>query len=673
MPKIDFKQIFGTTLTDTVVERTPGAGVTIDGVLLKDNEVSTDVINEKTPAAGVTVDGVLLKDGAVAAILAVDGDFTAAQWKNTEPNVATSTNETIQHRWFFGALGSEIEAARVTVGKVRDFTTGLNQDAFMAWSVTLDGSSAEMMRSHIANSISKIGLSIGGTPPAAVAPVANLFVQERVYIKQSLRLFGGDRFVEWMNSTGSTVLGRFGLNVGANRMQIGTSGAPQCFWDRVTGELCVTTGSGPSFNAPITLRHLGNSEAKVMEIRLDTGFGTGTVGVFEWVGGGGRNQAKLRVGRLSDYTSNANADGFMSFEIAGNNVYIQAMRFEGASALVPAGDPRVIIGAAAGSANNGVLQVVSTRTASGLNQYDAIIENTAISNVRLLFRSTGAGAFIQVSPTDTFLFLRLGNNALTNVFCGALIAGTAGGTIGAQVTARSTGKATVGINSGSGFDAVLQFRTGVGSLQSAIIIDASNGLAFTITNPQVAVTDPHMLVIAVSGEHMWGIGNPRVGVNNAPAPLVPTHMLHLRTADTDDGPGQLAVWRFDAFIANAAANLDPILPHSWFFGKPTPIEAIRMTIGKTEDFTEALKESAFIKWEVKNDGVLSEVMRFEGGGGLKFAFLGATPTALDTGWTAFANLLTDRTLDADATTVAELADVLGTLIERLKDKNIISA
>ena len=51
--------------TDTISEKTAAAGVTIDGVLLKDSAVTTDTINEKTAAAGVTIDGVLLKDAAV--------------------------------------------------------------------------------------------------------------------------------------------------------------------------------------------------------------------------------------------------------------------------------------------------------------------------------------------------------------------------------------------------------------------------------------------------------------------------------------------------------------------------------------------------------------------------------------------------------------------------------
>jgi hypothetical protein len=52
--------------TDTINEKTSAAGVTIDGVLLKDSAVTTDTINEKTSGAGVTVDGVLIKDGTVA-------------------------------------------------------------------------------------------------------------------------------------------------------------------------------------------------------------------------------------------------------------------------------------------------------------------------------------------------------------------------------------------------------------------------------------------------------------------------------------------------------------------------------------------------------------------------------------------------------------------------------
>lgn len=55
------------------------------------------------------------------------------------------------------------------------------------------------------------------------------------------------------------------------------------------------------------------------------------------------------------------------------------------------------------------------------------------------------------------------------------------------------------------------------------------------------------------------------------------------------------------------------------------------------------------------------------------ALNGVTPAAQATGYTTFGNLATDRTLDADSTTLAEVADVLGTLIEDLKATGIIGA
>lgn len=54
-------------------------------------------------------------------------------------------------------------------------------------------------------------------------------------------------------------------------------------------------------------------------------------------------------------------------------------------------------------------------------------------------------------------------------------------------------------------------------------------------------------------------------------------------------------------------------------------------------------------------------------------FYGTTPPSQATGYTAFTNLATDRTCDANSTTVAELADILGTLIEDLKLTGIIAA
>jgi hypothetical protein len=52
-------------VVNDIVENTAAHGVEIDGVLLKDSQVTTDVINEKTAAAGVTVDTMWIKDGGI--------------------------------------------------------------------------------------------------------------------------------------------------------------------------------------------------------------------------------------------------------------------------------------------------------------------------------------------------------------------------------------------------------------------------------------------------------------------------------------------------------------------------------------------------------------------------------------------------------------------------------
>lgn len=72
--------------TDTISEKTAAAGVTIDGVKLKDSEPYCDVINEKTTATGVTIDSCLIKDGAAniangESVLAAD--FTLNQANGT--------------------------------------------------------------------------------------------------------------------------------------------------------------------------------------------------------------------------------------------------------------------------------------------------------------------------------------------------------------------------------------------------------------------------------------------------------------------------------------------------------------------------------------------------------------------------------------------------------------
>lgn len=81
----------GKLYVDQIGEQTAAAGVTLDGVLLKDSQVTTDVINEKTAATGVTIDGVELKDGEVDGV-----DMLTGLWRIVKKDrvAVTRTNST---------------------------------------------------------------------------------------------------------------------------------------------------------------------------------------------------------------------------------------------------------------------------------------------------------------------------------------------------------------------------------------------------------------------------------------------------------------------------------------------------------------------------------------------------------------------------------------------------
>lgn len=91
-------------------------------------------------------------------------------------------------------------------------------------------------------------------------------------------------------------------------------------------------------------------------------------------------------------------------------------------------------------------------------------------------------------------------------------------------------------------------------------------------------------------------------------------------------------------------------------------------------------ETGSDKLYISNSNTSSPLIygEFNAGGVLQFncskmGFFGATTVTQPTGYTAFTNRTPDRTCDADSTSIAELADILGTLIEDLKSLGILSA
>jgi hypothetical protein len=123
----------GTVKADTIGEHTPAAGVTVDGVLLKDSTVKTDTLIEKTPGAGVTADGVQCKDSTVYATntpllklaMAEDADAAGDDGFDAEKVLATLTltaasvgtaRRKVRVKGYVGALGfNAVDTWRVRV------------------------------------------------------------------------------------------------------------------------------------------------------------------------------------------------------------------------------------------------------------------------------------------------------------------------------------------------------------------------------------------------------------------------------------------------------------------------------------------------------------------------------------------------------------------------------
>jgi hypothetical protein len=105
----------------------------------------------------------------------------------------------------------------------------------------------------------------------------------------------------------------------------------------------------------------------------------------------------------------------------------------------------------------------------------------------------------------------------------------------------------------------------------------------------------------------------------------------------------------------------------------TAAQSLGRIVGSWNVATHASREADLI-FSAFYTGTEREGMRIRGGSSnVQIAFYGKTPVSSPTGYTTFGNLTTDRTLDANSTTLDEVADVLGTLIEDLKAVGLIAA
>jgi hypothetical protein len=113
----------GTASADVISEVTSGAGVTVDGVLLKDSQVTTDVILEKTSTAGVTADGLRIKDAAINPVAGGAAFIDLSNVATGEADVILNDNLAIALEIREAANSYLIfkttnDAERITLGKI---------------------------------------------------------------------------------------------------------------------------------------------------------------------------------------------------------------------------------------------------------------------------------------------------------------------------------------------------------------------------------------------------------------------------------------------------------------------------------------------------------------------------------------------------------------------------
>lgn len=147
----------GTSSFDTISELTSGAGVTVDGVLLKDSQVTTDQINEKTGAVGVTIDGVLLKDSQVTTDVINEKTATAGV---TLDSVLLKDGLVKTSAGAVGLPAVQIGATDTGFYQVSGTQTGMAQDGALVAVFDSLGMTAESIRHRV---------NLGTTPVGTVS------------------------------------------------------------------------------------------------------------------------------------------------------------------------------------------------------------------------------------------------------------------------------------------------------------------------------------------------------------------------------------------------------------------------------------------------------------------------------------------------------------------------
>jgi len=232
----------------------------------------------------------------------------------------------------------------------------------------------------------------------------------------------------------------------------------------------------------------------------------------------------------------------------------------------------------------------------------------------------------------------------------AFIQGTNGD---ARVVIRGAGatSSTSGliVEDSAGLDILLVRNDGIVRVGSSTVIQTIPGGTGSAVTPQLSN-------MQVSGVAAMAVGI-QDGTNNQRLGMFADQPNGIVGISSTFGSGAPAfVYR------EASAEVYRILSGNFAIGTTTTTGA-RFTVRGSGTSNTA---SSLLIQDSANASLLT--IRNDGG----FAFKGGTVGLAQTGWTT-SNVTTDRTLDANSTTLDEVADVLATLIEDLKTKAIISA
>jgi len=442
-------------------------------------------------------------------------------------------------------------------------------------------------------------------------------------------------------------------------------------------------GVGPAFTAPDELFHISQAvddgDVAFLIENSQANADTNETVSLKFGFGGVNDAARIRVVKQADFTVSGNETASLEFMIANAGVQNTQMKLHGGRGLF-IGEPGAAFEPTVPQApfhvGAEIDVAISGNTVALFGAQSGVTYLTVAGNTetRIQFGDTVNGvdrAHIKWQRSSGLRLVNLGPGGTSQIFLnenslGIEMSFPAGGSV--HITDGGSGNApgadtrlTVGSNSGTNNIVIAAGSTQVAGLLFSTAGDEDRG-SIEYDNP-----DNAMFITVATVEAIRIDSSQNVGIGDFSSNTIDEE-FHIARAVDDGDVGFL--------IENSQANADTNETVSLNFGFGGVNTAARVQIGKAGIFTTSATEESFMKFEVSaGAGGLTEVLRLEGeeSGVGKFAFFAASPTALQTGFTLFGNLTTVRTLDADATTLAEVADVLGTLVEDLKSKNLISA